>query len=209
MNARLILKRSLELFVDQTKKTIDRPQRIANAPLTILILIVRSIGPRLTERLLRLCAHLPQKWHWKRAGSVIAAAAFAEGVSLLDEDKPKEALEAFKRALKTSSDPFYYFFAAVCLFAGMGQYQNALALFTRANAIRREKAKAYGLDRSSIRFLDHIWAGHFGHLAQTDYLIKYSILEGRSPARNHSLFCRQDLRSQTPIYLNNGDRITA
>ncbi len=182
MNAKLILQRSFEFFIDQTKKTIRRPQRIANAPQVFLVLIIRSIGPRLTEYLFQFYAHLPRKWHWKRAENVMAAAAFAEGISLLDENKPKEAWQAFKRSLKNSLDPFYYFFAAVCLFSGMGQYQNALALFTRANALRREKAKAYGLDRSSIWFLDHIWAGHFGHLAQTDYLIKYSILEGRSPA---------------------------
>lgn len=175
------LRRSSEFFISQAKKTVRRPQRIVNAPKVVLLLAVRWLSPRLTDGIFRAYARLPQKWHWKYADTIIAAANFAEGAALLDRNRPTAAWQVFQRCLAKSSDPFHFFIAAICLFVGMGQHQNALALFTRANALRRKKAKVYGLDGSRIRFLDTIWAGSIGHLAQLDYLIKLSILEDRSP----------------------------
>jgi putative glycosyltransferase (TIGR04372 family) len=194
MNARLILRRSLKVFIEQIRKTIRRPRRIANAPRVVLTLAIHSLGPRLADRMFRAYCRLPLKWRWERVDDIIATANFFEGISLLDDNKPKAAWRAFMRCLAKSSDPYRYFVAAICLLVGMGQAKNALALFTRANGLRREKAKIHGLEKSRIRFLEPIWAGSFGHLAQTDYLIKLSILEGRPPA-------------ETIIYLPPGSKV--
>jgi putative glycosyltransferase (TIGR04372 family) len=156
--------------------------RFINATKLILILNIHRIVPRrLADVVYRACARISPPSHWKRVGEIIAAIRFAEGSLLLDDNRPKAAWQAFERCLATSSEPFHYFVAAICSLVGMGQYQNGLALFTRANGLRREKAKAYGLEGSRIRFLDAVWVGSIGHTAQTDYLIKLSILEGRSP----------------------------
>jgi putative glycosyltransferase (TIGR04372 family) len=183
MKAVSVLRRSLGFLIAQAVMTMRRPDRIPRVLKHIIILGIRSIvSRRWTDAVNQAYARMPAKWHWKRADSFIAEADFVEGTSLLDENEPKAAWQYFKRCLMKSSDPFQYFVAAICLLVGMGQHQKGLALFTRANALRREKAKALSLDGSRIRFLDPIWAGSIGHLAQTDYLIKLSILEGRSPA---------------------------
>jgi putative glycosyltransferase (TIGR04372 family) len=182
MRAIAALRRPFRFLIDQASRTIRRPKRIVNAPKVIAILCIRWVLLRLGERIFWAYARIPAKLHWRYADTIIAAAQLIEGSSLLDENQPKAAWRAFKRCLARSSDPFHFFMAAICLFVGMGQYQNAMALFARANALRREKAGAHGLSKSRIRFLEPIWAGSIGHLAQTDYLIKLSILEGRSPA---------------------------
>ena len=189
------LRRSLWFLIDQTVKTIRHPERIQRVLKHLIILGICSIVPRRwTHAFDRAYARLPAKWRWKKADSFIAAADFVVGNSLLDENNPKAAWQAFQRCLAMSSNPLHYFVAAVCLLVGMGQYQNALAHFTRANTLRREKAKTYKLENSRIRFLHDMWAASIGHLAQTDYLIKLSLLEGRSPA-------------ETIIYLPPGSKV--
>ena len=54
-----------------------------------------------------------------------------------------------------------------------------MALFTRANVLLLERATALGVRNSNFRFLEEMWAGGFGHIAQTDYFVKLEILEGR------------------------------
>src|SRR6185437_14269530 len=97
------------------------------------------------------------------------------------QNRPREAYEAFSRCLdKGLEEPLVFFTAAVCLMVGLGRFREAMAVFTRANDMRYRNAQALGLAESRVRFLSGLWHGHFGHLAQIDYLVRLNILEGRN-----------------------------
>lgn len=183
-----------DTIVGQTVKTLRRPQRVLNAPLIISRQFLNLVDHTTAERLFCAYSRVPTYLRWGAADKFFASASFYEGTKLLDENNPQAAWRSLEFCLANSNNPDHYFVAAVCLLVGMGQVQNAMALFTRANELRRERAKAFGVENSRIRFLEPIWAGSFGHIAQTDYLLKLSMLEGRSP-------------SETIIYLPTGSKI--
>lgn len=109
-----------------------------------------------------------------------AFAYFLEGHRHLDAGHTEEAWEAFRKSIETSTDPGHFFMGALTLIVGLGRYKDGVAVFARANAIRQDRAKALGLTKSPLRYLDRTWAGSFGHIAELDYPIKLGILEGRS-----------------------------
>ena len=69
----------------------------------------------------------------------------------------------------------------MCLYHGLGRFQEAVALFQLANEIAKAEVNRLGLDRLPYRVLDSVWARHIGHIATIDYVIKLGLLEGRDP----------------------------
>lgn len=178
--------RVLNFLVVQLIKTLRNPSRILyfakKGALWILVSIFRSL-PRWLERWpLTIAA----QWLGTSAGELAAAANYEEGCSHLDRNDPTAAWSCFRRCLETSTDTHHYFVAGVCLMVGLGRFQEAMAIFTCANALRRRKMKALKVANSRLRFLPYLWVGNFGHLAQMDYYIKREILEGR--ARSDTIF---------------------
>ena len=170
------LLRIIRFLFDQVRKTINRPERVY----IILWGMVRSpvlkvFGPGiLLVNKARPLNLIPRPFQ-----SYSAAYYFAKGTDLLSENRPREAWRYFRKCLETSRDPFHFYVAAACLLVGLGRYENAMALLTRANALRTERAVALGFFNSQIRFLEPIWIAAFGHLAQLQYVIKLNILENR------------------------------
>ncbi len=112
--------------------------------------------------------------------AVRAQEFYVRSESFLQNDKPEAAWNSFRECLKISSDPTHFFVGALCLIVGLGQYKKGVSVFAQRNGLRRQKAATLGLIASQIRFLDDIWVGAFGHLAELDYPIKLGILEGRA-----------------------------
>ena len=162
---------------DQTLKTIRRPARLIAIPYGVVRRNLANLfGPLIAVIALRLPPPLGPL-HFLRP--ILTASYVAKGSALLDSNRPREAWPYFQRCLETSTNPHHFFVAAVCLLVGLGRYQDAMAIFSRANALRAERAKALGVAHSPIRFLENIWYGAFGHLAQIHYLVQLNILENR------------------------------
>ncbi len=164
------------LFI-QALKTIRQPSRLAAVPYFILRPIVRRSYLKTLPNL-----NVPiVSAHAREVNARDQAFEhFLEGHRRLDEGQTEEAWEAFRRSIETSTDPGHFFMAALVLIVGLGRYKEGVAVFARANAIRQEQVKAFGLTESPLRYLDRTWAGSFGHIAEIDYPIKLGILEGRS-----------------------------
>ena len=178
-----IIKRAFGFLFHQTMKTVRRPARLFTILYGFLKTIYRFFrknlvsisGPLIAVIALRLPPHLTPK----SFDHILAASYFIKGTILLDGNRPREAWLYFRRCLSISTDPRYYFVAAACLLVGLGRYQEAMAIFSRANALRAERAKGLGVAHSPVRFLESIWYGAFGHLAQIQYLVQLNILENR------------------------------
>lgn len=178
-----ISRRIARILSDQTLKTIRRPTRLFIIPYRLLALIYRFtrrsmvnfIGPLIAV----IARRLPPQLIPKSSRHILAASYFTRGHILLDGNRPLEAWPYFLRCLEISTDARYFFVAAACLLVGLGRYQEAMAVFSRANALRAKRAKALGAAHNPIRFLEGIWYGAFGHLAQIQYLVKLNILEKR------------------------------
>jgi putative glycosyltransferase (TIGR04372 family) len=169
--------RAGDFIIDQVKKTVRHPSRIFAIPLRrirktlVEILTFPPLVP-LHRTLLR--------WFPRALQKFAVQLDFIEGTLLLDRNRPREAYAAFSRCLEHSRDPHHFFTAAACLLVGLGRFREAMAIFTRANDLRLQQARSFGQINSRLRYLPTIWYGNFGHLAQTDYLIKLNILEGRA-----------------------------
>jgi len=157
--------RLVDFLAEQIRKTVRNPARI--------FLISRNYFFRFLKW---LAVRLPG--HYRN--SVIN---FERGSHFLDNNNPEKAWKYFRLCLTTSCNPHHFFVAAACLLVGLGRFKDALELLSRANALRQEKARALNVASSGIRFLEPIWVGAFGHLAQADYLLKLGILEGRNSAK--------------------------
>lgn len=125
---------------------------------------------------------LARRWLPPSTISLVASQYFLIAMGLLDKNQPEAAWRSFRSCLKISSEPSHYFASAICLMVGLGRFQDAMALFTRGNALLLNKAKTLGIADSKLRFLEQFWIAGFGHLAYIDYFIKYEILEGRGRA---------------------------
>lgn len=105
----------------------------------------------------------------------------AIGNSLFQLDYPAEALRYLEQSSysdKLSIDE--YLLRAMCLFQGLGRFDDAVSLLARANEANIKEAEKYGLDPGRFRVLDRVWARHIGHTATLDYVVKLAILEGRN-----------------------------
>jgi len=111
--------------------------------------------------------------------AVLAQEHYMRSETFIQNDQPEAAWQSLRECLKISDDPTHFFVGALCLIVGMGRYKEGLAVFAQSNASRQKKAAALGLPASRVRYLDDIWVGAFGHLAELDYPIKLGILEGR------------------------------
>jgi hypothetical protein len=61
----------------------------------------------------------------------------------------------------------------------LGRFDEGCSLQERNNALREEAISSASVAPRKYRLLGGFWAGHIGHLATIDYLIKSGILEGR------------------------------
>jgi putative glycosyltransferase (TIGR04372 family) len=204
-----MIRQARDFLANQARKSIQRPSRLFIVPYYVVRLILRHIAKIIlapdSVRLLwirfktilihALAAFLlgdnavatflfPIAKRWFPAPTLALAARhyFQLAHQQLDANEPEAAWKSFRSCIRYSSEPTYFFVAAICLMVGLGRFQEAMALFTRANALLLERAKSLGLANSKLRFLDQFWAGGFGHLAQMDYFIKLEILEGRTSA---------------------------
>jgi putative glycosyltransferase (TIGR04372 family) len=167
---RWIITRStwMAALANQVRKTARDPMRVFYIPKNYFFQFLRWIITRSTWMAARLPGHY-----------LDSTINFNRGSFYLDKNLPEEAWKYLSLCLKSSTNPHHIFIAAVCLMVGLGRFRDALAAFTRVNALRRKKASALGIADSHIRFLEPIWVGAFGHLAQMNYLIKLGLLEGR------------------------------
>jgi putative glycosyltransferase (TIGR04372 family) len=97
-------------------------------------------------------------------------------------DYPEQALKYLQRSSRSesvSSDE--NLLRAMCLYHGMGQFREAMALLARANEGNYKEAEGLGLPVRQFRVLENVWARQIGHIALIDYVIKLGILEGRRP----------------------------
>ena len=133
-------------LTDQTRKTMRRPARLVIAPFRILL---TSLLPIIAIIMLRV----PRRVVVKRVQFVVNRAYFTKARNLLDRNRPAEAWLYFSRCIETTTDPHFFFTAAICLITGLGRYNEGMALFTRANELRLERAKALGVERSQFVFL--------------------------------------------------------
>lgn len=170
----------VRIAVDQTVKTFNRPSRIVLIPLNILLTVFHRPILWTTVLLANNAERLPKRWLNDISKMAINRMNFENGAALLNDNKPEEAWTFLRRSLKFSEDPYHYFVGGVCLLVGLGRFERAMQVFAQGNALRQKKAARLGVDRRKVRFLDPIWVGAFGHLAQLDYLLKLNILEGRA-----------------------------
>jgi putative glycosyltransferase (TIGR04372 family) len=191
MNAASRFSRVAEFVMDQSRKTIRRPERLAIIAFDRLLFRPCRAAIRLLalRRLILspLDRVLPAKFLRGKRAQLYEALYYEGGNALLDADRPLEAAQAFHRCLAVSKNPHYFFVAAVCLFHGLGRFSEAMVLLTRANELRQKRARELGVtDAGSYRILDDFWSGNFGHTAVVDYVVKLGILEGRG--RDDTLF---------------------
>ena len=102
--------------------------------------------------------------------------------TLFQLDYPEQALEYLQRSSQSesvSSDE--NLLRAMCLYHGMGQFREAMALLAQANERNYKEAERLGLADKPFRVLENVWARLIGHTALMDYVIKLGILEGRRP----------------------------
>jgi tetratricopeptide (TPR) repeat protein len=164
------LRRTLRVAFGNAKttarRTARRPWRIFNLPLLYLIRVALQI-PHLLPVLSR---GLPAN----------SAVRVTIGNSLFKRDRPLEALAYFEQ-IRGSGDASIdeYLVRGLCLYQGLGRFRDAVALWTRANALAFAKARSLGLDDCRFRVLDNAWTRHIGDSAMLDYVIKLGILEGR------------------------------
>jgi putative glycosyltransferase (TIGR04372 family) len=154
----------------QIRKTIGNPFRLVTVPLRQLRRVASKVRSQIAVR---------APAHTDSLKEVRAHEYFAQSEALLQNDQPEAAWHSFRECLKSSSEPTHFLVAALCLIVGLGRYKEGVSVFAQSNALRRKKAVTIGLTASRIRFLDHTWAGAFGHIAELDYPIKLGILEGR------------------------------
>jgi putative glycosyltransferase (TIGR04372 family) len=177
--------RVIDFLVDQSRKTIARPDRIFIIAKSLAIqLLLRPLARRAllaisSRRRLRPLYRLLLLL-FPRVKRLIARLYFTRGAALLDENRPLESYAAFERCLEKSADPGHFFLTGVCLMSGLGRFKDAMGVFGHANELRQRQARSLGLAGRRLRFLPDIWHGAFGHLAQIDYLVKLGILEGRA-----------------------------
>jgi putative glycosyltransferase (TIGR04372 family) len=198
-----------DFIADQVRKTIRRPSRLFIVPYHIIRFILRPIvriilaPDSVRVPLIRFRAFLihalaefllgdnavatyifpiAKRWFPTPTLALAARHYFQLAHQQLDANEPDAAWRNFRSCLKFSSEPVHFFAAAICLMVGLGRFNEAMTLFTRANMLLLERAKFFGIADSKLRFLEHFWVGGFGHLAQMDYFVKYEILEGRTRA---------------------------
>jgi putative glycosyltransferase (TIGR04372 family) len=171
-SARLRLAR---FMLNEVSKTIDRPSRLVSIPIALTIRIAsRSYrGASFVSRI------LPDRWIKRLGGQ---AFCHATGHVLFQQDKPEQAWLWLKKGLQMGPSTIgQLHLAALCLYHGLGRFQDAMSLFARANKQGLEEAASRGLANIPFRVLDSTWARHIGHNATIDYVIKLGILEGRRP----------------------------
>jgi putative glycosyltransferase (TIGR04372 family) len=183
-----LLQRAGGFVVTQVAKTIAQPSRLFTVPLHFFRVWSR---PRLERTLPRhpklvplFVAALPDSWLSDAAGKSFWNAV---GYDLFQQDHPAPAwlcLERSIRAGNVTTDE--YLLGAMCLYHGLGRFNDAMALFARANDLNVADMRKRGLDTLPYRVLDNVWGRHIGHTATIDYVIKLGILEGRE--RNDTIF---------------------
>jgi putative glycosyltransferase (TIGR04372 family) len=165
----------IRFILSQFFKTIKKPTRLYTIPRSI----ARRIFLKFCGPVILFIAKAPSIWGFRLGRLLSSDYHFTKGHDYLDTNRPREAWEHFKKCVEQSTNPFYFTISAVCLLVGLGRYSEAMALFSRANALRAARVKKLGADKISIRYLDPIWLAAFGHLAQLQYIIKLNILENR------------------------------
>lgn len=172
---------------DQVVKTIRRPSRLLFGPLSRLM--VKPYFGAFARFLLPLVPARSLEQGEARSFCYIT------GYKLFQLDRPTEAWPWLKRILqigRPSTDE--YLLGAMCLYHGLGRFDDAIALFARGNGRNFEEATRRGLASTPYRVLDNVWARHIGHTATIDYVIKMGILEGRG-------------REDTIFYVPSGSQI--
>lgn len=114
---------------------------------------------------------------------------------LFQRDRPAEALQYLdrtQRGRRPSTDE--YLLRGLCLYQGFGRFGDAMSLWTSANEIGAEEARARGIAAERFRVLDNAWTRHIGDTALIDYVIKLGVLEARN-------------REDTILYLPPGSRV--
>ena len=157
--------------------TITIRKTIAN-PSQLVALLLKQLRRAASKVRSQIAVRTPA--HFDSLKAVRAHEYFVQSETLLQNGHPEDAWHSFQECLKSSSEPIHFFVAALCLIVGLGRYKEGVSVFAQINALRRKKVAALGLAASKIRFLDHTWAGAFGHIAELDYPIKLGILEGRN-----------------------------
>ena len=158
----------------QFKKTIAQPSRLILIPLIIL----NNRAPWMAQLLFRIMLLLGPK---AARDAIKADFLYVKADALFKKNKNKEAWNVFRKCLEISENPYHFFVAGACLLKGLGRFKDFIICQSRANELRSERASVLGVANVSYRVLDNFWTGHFGHIADMDYVIKLGILEGRKP----------------------------
>lgn len=133
-----------------------------------------SLVPRLSILILRLLAGRWIETDGGRAFFVVT------GYYLFQRDFPVEAWQWFERGLsfgRPSVDNDLL--AAICLYHGLGRFDDAIVLLARANERNFAEANSRNLLADPFRVLNNFWPRHIGNTAELDYIVKLGLLEGR------------------------------
>jgi len=131
MNAASKFARVAEFLLDQSRKTVRRPERVFIIVFERLLYrpwraLVRFITVR--RVLASVGWALPAKLRRGSLRVYYEALYYEQGNALLDADRPVEAANAFRRCLAVSKNPHYFFVAAICMLHGLGSFGKAMAL---------------------------------------------------------------------------------
>jgi putative glycosyltransferase (TIGR04372 family) len=177
-----------DFLIDQASKTIARPSRLFFVPLRYVVLTLL----RFPGLLPLVQAIFPERWNERES---LKAFRVSVAEYLFQQDRSAEALhylDVSQRNARPSIDENLV--RGMCLYQGFGRFNDAVALWARANECGLEEAQRLGLSTLRVRVLDSAWARHIGDTAMLDYVIKLGVLEGRG-------------REDTILYLPRGSRI--
>jgi len=172
--------RVIRFLAEQAAKSARQPIRLIYTPYRILRRFLTTALHYCLVVAVRL--NLPVAVIPKFLAPAEAEYQIRRAQELLDDNRPKESWNAFKRGLEFTDDPSRLKIAAVCLHVGLGRMREAIKLYRRSNQVRmaRSASAKISIDEGCC-ILDDFWALHIGHSAQIDYVVKLRMLNGNKP----------------------------